>query len=329
MKIVAYAAALVALLDPACAQAACKLTSFEMPVTMEGLRPLVSVKVAGKPVKLLLDSGAFFSSLDAKFAAEQGLRGPTYVPTGSHLQIDRKASTTGVAGKMVTRGIVTTSLEFGGTTFSAMQFMTVEGVGEVAGLLGQNVLQAADNEYDLKNGVLRFVRPADCGSDDLAYWVKPGMAYSMTALEKTNRENRHTISTITINGVKMRAYFDTGAPTSFITARAAARAGVKTSDPGVTPAGMTRGVDQTPIKTWLAPFADIKIGDEEIKNTRLTIGDSRADFFDVLIGADFFMAHRVYVANSQGKLYFSYGGGPVFRPPVRDAADAGGGDARP
>jgi hypothetical protein len=32
----------------------------------------------------------------------------------------------------------------------------------------------------------------------------------------------------------------------------------------------------------------------------------------MLLGADFFRSHRVYVAKSQGKVYVSYVGGPVF-----------------
>jgi hypothetical protein len=32
----------------------------------------------------------------------------------------------------------------------------------------------------------------------------------------------------------------------------------------------------------------------------------------MLIGSDFLRAHRVYIAHSQGKLYFSYVGGTVF-----------------
>ena len=32
----------------------------------------------------------------------------------------------------------------------------------------------------------------------------------------------------------------------------------------------------------------------------------------MLIGADFFLSHRIYVASSQKKLYFTYNGGPVF-----------------
>jgi predicted aspartyl protease len=144
-------------------------------------------------------------------------------------------------------------------------------------------------------------------------WLKPGMSYSVLDLIHADREDPHTIAAIWINGVKMRAYFDTGASTSFITARAAARAGVKTTDAGVEPAGFSHAFDRADIKTWVARFASVKIGDEEIKNTRLSIGDSQADDFDVLIGADFFLAHHVYVANSQDKLYFTYEGGQVFR----------------
>jgi hypothetical protein len=123
---------------------------------------------------------------------------------------------------------------------------------------------------------------------------------------------------------KMHAFFDTGAETSFIT-KGAARAGVRTTDPGVKPAGMSHGVDSD-LMTWVAPFASIKIGEEEIKNTRLAIGDSHAEDFDVLIGADIFLAHHVYVANSQGKVYFTYSGGPIFRATAPSPARAPAGE---
>jgi hypothetical protein len=34
---------------------------------------------------------------------------------------------------------------------------------------------------------------------------------------------------------------------------------------------------------------------------------------DLIIGADFFLAHRVYIARSQGRIYFTYLGLPVFQ----------------
>jgi len=43
----------------------------------------------------------------------------------------------------------------------------------------------------------------------------------------------------------------------------------------------------------------------------------------MLIGADFFLSHRVYVASSQNRLYFTYNGGPVFDlSPAREPEDA-------
>jgi len=39
----------------------------------------------------------------------------------------------------------------------------------------------------------------------------------------------------------------------------------------------------------------------------------------VILGTDFLRAHRVMVARSQRKVYFTYSGGPVF--PARKARD--------
>ena len=44
----------------------------------------------------------------------------------------------------------------------------------------------------------------------------------------------------------------------------------------------------------------------------------------MLIGADFFLSHRIYVASSQRKLYFTYNGGPVFNLDTPGAATTAG-----
>lgn len=44
----------------------------------------------------------------------------------------------------------------------------------------------------------------------------------------------------------------------------------------------------------------------------------------MMIGADFLLSHRVYVANSQHKLYFTYIGGPVFNLDQAAAGDQAG-----
>jgi predicted aspartyl protease len=325
MKFLAMAAAAAALVAPLQAHAAgCQLKAVNVPVTMRGLRPLVTAKVAGQDVKFVLDSGAFFSYLDGHLAAQLKLKPVTRTPIGSHLGLAAALPTSGVGGEEVLSGVVTAPrFEFAGASFNGVQFLTTQALGDASGLLGQNLLHQVDDEYDFKNGALRLIQPDGCDNSNLAYWAQPGATYSQVELEPTNRDAPHTVATIEINGQRMRAYFDTGSDTSFITARAAARAGVHTDDPGVVPAGVTHALDRDDIKTWVGRFADIKVGDEEIKNTKLSIGQTEADDFDVLIGADFFLAHHIYVANSQGRIYFTYAGGPVFRVPEVEAAGSG------
>jgi predicted aspartyl protease len=312
---------------------ACSLKSVDVPLAMHGLRPLVEAKINGKPVTFLLDSGSFYNLVSAKFAAEQKMKTAQRAVLGTRFKSAAETYTNGAAGEETTNGLVVAStFEFGAGKFDTVGFITTPGLdGEhVQGIIGQNFLHQMDNEFDLKDGLMRFVRPQGCEAVDLAYWVKAPSTYSMLPLVTTDRINRHTVAMVEINGEKMRAIFDTGAERSFITRRAAGRAGVKTTDAGVTYIGHSAGLDRDDIDTWIAPFASIKIGDEEIRNTKLAIGASNAtsDDFDVLIGADFFLAHHVYVANSQGKMYFSYSGGPVFNLHP-EAASASQGEGHP
>ena len=114
-----------------------------------------------------------------------------------------------------------------------------------------------------------------------------------------------------------------------LTLDAAKRAGVTPESAGVVAAGTAYGGWGTRlVKTWIAPFPSFRIGEEEIRNTHLRIGALNLGDTDMLVGADFFLSHRVYVANSQAKLYFTYNGGPVFDlSTVREPAESAGAEA--
>jgi tetratricopeptide (TPR) repeat protein len=49
----------------------------------------------------------------------------------------------------------------------------------------------------------------------------------------------------------------------------------------------------------------------------------------MLIGADFFLSHRIYVASSQHRLYFTYNGGPVFNLKASQAPPTTADDSTP
>jgi len=301
------------------AWSACKITLIaELPVTMDGDRAMVPVKINGVDTKLVVDSGSFFNMVSPASAAEfhmvldpapdgfvvEGLNGRT-----EDVKIGKAANFT-VAG----------------ITYHNVRFV-VAGTGlggDGAGLLGQNVLDVADVEYDLPDGIIRLFRESDCHGANLAYWAG-SQGHSELALDEPTNGDTDTAGWATLNGVRIHVQFDTGTGDSMLSLRAAQRAGVKPGDPGVVAAGYTSGITaHSYLRAWIAPFSSFELGDEGIKNFKLEIGAMGTDV-DMLVGMDFFHSHRVFVSNDQNRMFFTYTGGPVFRtehPPTAPVAAA-------
>jgi tetratricopeptide (TPR) repeat protein/predicted aspartyl protease len=299
---------LLGLADSGSALAACQLQKFpDLPVTMRGLRPLVHAKINGSDALFVADSGAFYSTLSPVAAASLHLSLRSMPPGFTII---------GVGGESQTVWVTEVArFTLMGVDIPKIQFLVAGNDlgGGIVGLLGQNVFRLGDVEYDLANGVIRLWRTKDCGNSALAYWAKDAaVIYSVIDIEHATAQLPHTAGAVYVNNVKMRVYFDTGAAGSAITLAAAKRAGVSVDAPGVVAAGQSFGIGRQFVQTWIAPFASFKIGDEEIRNTKLRIEASLMRDVDMLIGADFFLSHRIYVATDQRKLYFTYNGGPVF-----------------
>jgi tetratricopeptide (TPR) repeat protein/predicted aspartyl protease len=297
--------ALLGLLPMGAAHAGCHLGRAEVPVTMIGLRPTIVAKINGTDTTFIVDSGAFYSTLSPAKAAELKLR---LGPPPFNLTMN------GIGGSADVSVARVKELTIFNVKVPNVEFIVggSEPGSGVSGLLGQNFLRIADIEYDLANGVIRLVRPQGCGKAALAYWATPEQPISAMDIDWATPAEPHTTGMAELNGARIRVVFDTGAATSFVSLRAAERAGIKVDQPGVTFAGLSHGIGSRPVKTWVAPFSSFKIGGEEIRNTRLRIGEFSLSVGDMLIGADFFLSHRIYVASSQRKLYFTYNGGPVF-----------------
>ena len=312
-----------------CCQAAtagCKLKRLvELPVLMEGTRPTIPASINGSATRFMIDSGAAFSMLSPQTAASLKL---PLQPLSPNVYLG------GVGGGF--RGYLTTVKQLGLLQFTVPRVPFIVGGsdlgGDLGGIIGQNLLRASDDEYDLANGIIRLVRAEDCGKAVLAYWAGT-QPYSVVDLDAVNSIDKdpHTRGTAFLNGEKISVIFDTGAYRSLLSRRAAERAGIRPDGPGVTPAGTSRGLGSQLERTWIARFTSFRIGSEEIRNARLRFADMGFDAADMLIGADFFLAHHVYVANSQHRLYFTYNGGGVFSPvPEQQAAsDPAAADSAP
>ena len=302
------AGAAAAPLDDVCEAA----TIAELPVAIEGRRPLVKATVNGVEMSFLADSGAIFSMVSPASAKRVGL---TLRPAPAGFVLG------GIGGKVDAR--VATVRRFGvaGLTLADVDFFVGGSEIGTAGLLGQNVLGVADTDYDLAGGMIRLVRGGGC-PDRVMRDAVSGRQASAIGLEPQTRSQRHIAGLASLNGIGLRAIFDTGAPTTLLSLEAARRAGIGPGDPGVLPAGTTNGLGGAITQSWLAPGLHYRLGEVEMRGDVLRIADLGAVPFDLVIGADFFLAHRVYVANSRGKLYFMPVRGPAHAPSLPVLADA-------
>lgn len=323
---IAVAAVCVVAASPALAE--CKLNKLaELPIVMDGLIPVVQAKINGTDVRMIEDTGAFYSMLSYERIERLGLKLEVRGTYGRVI--------TGVNGESWAARTMVEEFSVVGRTFNHVEFL-VEGPRqglEIDGLLGRNFLSASDEEIDLAGGAVRMYAPEGCGPEDLVFWPGPA-SYSIAPLVQSRDGAIETDAYV--NGHKLRAVLDTGAPFSMITRAAAEAAGLRQAD--MVPAAAIGGLGRGVIKSWTAPVASFKLGSEEIHDTRLRIGDSPTHDYDMLVGADFFLSHHVYVAKSQNQIYFTYNGGPVFRSdtapdtagsPAATPADAGAGAPSP
>ena len=295
----------LALLAPAAGHADCHVKVAELPVHMVGMRPMATVGINGQDVPLMVDTGAFFSFLNEAAAARLGLA--THREPGLAVQ--------GLTGRVVSRLTTVDHLELSKGTIPDVDFIV--GGNEIGsgamGVIGRNLLNFADTEYDLAHGMIRFVFPNDeCTKTSMAYWADdPATVASVDLLHDFDRTfGRQALrATAKLNGKDIDVVFDSGATTT-VTLDAAERAGVKESDMALQ--GLMYGAGRGSAREWTALFDRFELGGERINHNRLEVGDFEMEDGEMLLGVDFFLSHHLYVSARQKKMYFTYNGGPVF-----------------
>ena len=313
------AAAGFGLMTGAPAWADCKLNQvMELPVTMLGARPTVTLLVNGQPVKFLVDSGSWASAIDTTAARALGLK---------LAKTDERSR--GIGGEVDLYFTTIDSLAISkDATLGKVDMLASADVGGsgYAGLIGENILGFADIEYDLPHGAIRFFKQDGCKGANLGYWGAPAafeldLTHTGKLPESRDRDPNHydpgdldrdVRAAALINGQKVIVTFDTGASTSILNRNVAARAGVTPDTPGAQSVGLFGGIGPERKSAWVAPFDSFALGAERINNTRIRFGDLDRVQTDMLLGVDFFLSHRIFIANSLSKAFISYVGGPVF-----------------
>jgi clan AA aspartic protease (TIGR02281 family) len=266
-----------------------------LPVEMEGGRATTMVKINGSDTRFALDTGAFFNIMSNATASSLGLKLRA-------LPFDFRIS--GIGGTAEAK--YTHVKEFGilGVTLENIDFL-VGGSDAGYGLLGANLLDSVDLEIDMAHGKLSLFKVDGCDKRGLAYWSN-GRDYFMADIEPADsRIDQRTFFNVTINGKKVRALLDSGAYATLLTRRAAERVGIDLNAPDVKKSFATSGFGAKLVKTWIVPIDSFSVGTETIHHSQMqvldgTIGNSSTD---MLLGLDYLLAHRMFIANSQQKAY--------------------------
>jgi predicted aspartyl protease len=283
----------------------CKLVQIDQwPVRFAGSGWLViDGAVNRQRVAVMLDTGAMRTAILRPVAARLGLK------------IDplKGVRIVGLTGDSVAETAHVAELTIAGSTRGGWQMIVAgerdlgDGIGVI---LGEDFFQNVDVEFDLANRAIRLFQPRNCDGAPLAYWTTE-RAHEV-AIEAVNSTRARIVIPVKVNGRPIVALLDTGAPRSILHRHVAGRLGVRPNTPGVVAVGTFGGVTKETSDLWIGPFESFEIGDEAIKETSIPFGDIGAEY-QMLLGLDFLLAHRLLISHSQRKIYFTYAGGPVFR----------------
>ncbi len=293
----------------------------EWPVRIERGHLIVDGTINRQKVGVLLDTGAQRSVILRAAAKRLNL---ILRPTNAIRMF-------GVGGETGVEAAQIDEFSLGGATHKGWSLIVAgdRDIGrDVALILGEDFFQKVDIEFDLAQHAVRLFQPRDCDGAPLAYWASGGAP--KVEFERVSEAGPEIILTVQINGQPVTALFDSGATESTLNLRDAARLGVTPQTPGVVAVSPTTGLGSKTIASWIGPFASFVIGDEKISDTRIGFADLWKDATytesgsrvakgipgraAMLLGVDFIRAHRLLIAHSQRKIYFTYAGGPVFAP---------------
>jgi hypothetical protein len=302
--------------------AACKIEQVaEFRVDLSSGSPLMDGSLNGQPIRVLIGTGSLITYLTMPAARRLNLQVHEY----------KSLTMATDEGNVQIESALIRNLRLGQLPMDARAINVVGGEirsgDEVASLvLGADFFSHYTTEFDFAHNAVRLLKPKDCKLEQMTYWSPE--FYRAELVDRSVRSPGFSVQ-VKLNGAALEAKFDTESPISFISLDGAKAAGVGPDSPGVQ-AGepYVDGPTQAQVPTWTGQFNTFEVGNETIRYARVRMGDVLAHreeahtgsligrpldtTNEVVVGSDFFRAHRVLIVPDQGAVLFTYNGSPIY-----------------
>lgn len=256
------------------------------------------VAVNGRTMSFIVDTGSEGSLVSPWFAQMMQLPPDPQART----QVSGTGGTAGIVPNVIVRSLRTGEREAGPVSLPVGFLPGRPAIHPpVEGLLGGDILGADALEVDVPGGRMAFWSVGHVPGGCTLPLPAPGGGRQWDELPA--RENDHRILLqVRLDGHDLTALLDSGARSRILSARTAERMGVTADMLAADPGGITSGVDGRETAYHWHRFHALTIGLETTRSPVLTVAPVSEDV-DMLLGADWFAAHRVMIFYRQGRVW--------------------------
>jgi predicted aspartyl protease len=257
--------------------------------------PLITLAVAGAPIRFILDTGAERTLVTPEAAKRLGLTAQAAYPRavqgitgGTGANDARLQHLTAGGHALPDAGVLVTAVAL------------PSGGQPTDGLLGADVLADFDLDLDLPHHRITLYTKRACPASPLPW----GFAYDTIAAHRSLHD--HLFFPIMLDGHPLAAVIDTGSQTTVLDTQAAMTAGLSAAMLGRDTTTTIRGATATAAAAYRHRFRQLQIGAGTWANPTITITRFSLEDADLIFGIDFLASRRVW---------FSYGTHQLFIAP--------------
>lgn len=262
----------------------------DLPLQAVSRHIVTPVLINGKQARLVLDTGAAYTTLTSEAVERLELGSPLYTSSVAK----------GIGGTRGVSVLQTADFKLGDLKGKNLHFGVFEGhqalgPAPVDGLLGMDLLSQLDVDLDVpERRALLYRTAGNC--------ERPAAALSPPLYSLPMQQGPDAFSPIvnvTISGHTMRALLDSGSDSNIVFRRAAHLLGLDETALANDRIGQSHGIGLRAVQFHRHIIEPISIGDLTVRNMRVNVADERSPGdFDMLLGIEFFLRVHVWLSFS-------------------------------